>query len=46
MDADIARKNFELANNVVEVDPQQDHIYRYDRQEHSAQLEGRPWTKE
>ena len=46
MDVDIPRQNFEFANNIIEVDPTQDWIYRYDSQEQSRARTEKSWTKE
>ncbi|CAG8572006.1 7305_t:CDS:2 [Paraglomus occultum] len=46
MDVDIPRKNFEFANNITEVDPTQDWIYRYDSQEQTRARTEKSWTKD
>lgn len=46
MDAETARKNWELENNIVLVDPSQDQIYRYDAEEHKAAVAKQPWKSE
>ncbi|CDH56438.1 cop9 signalosome complex subunit 5a-like [Lichtheimia corymbifera JMRC:FSU:9682] len=43
MDAETARKNWELENNIVTVDPAQDQIYYYDAQKNKDALEQKPW---
>lgn len=43
MDAETARKNWELENNITTVDPTQDQIYYYDAQKNKEALEQRPW---
>ncbi|KAI7887452.1 Mov34-domain-containing protein [Lichtheimia hyalospora FSU 10163] len=43
MDAETARKNWELENNITTVDPTQDQIYYYDAQKNKDALEQRPW---
>ncbi|KAJ3284326.1 COP9 signalosome complex subunit 5 [Borealophlyctis nickersoniae] len=46
MDSRNALKRFEMENNISEVDPQQDQIYHYNNEEHQAQLNVKPWTKD
>ncbi|KAL1927127.1 hypothetical protein VTP01DRAFT_5090 [Rhizomucor pusillus] len=46
MDAETARKNWELENNIVSVDPSQDQIYRYDAEEHKAAVAKQPWKSD
>ncbi|RHZ72478.1 hypothetical protein Glove_242g30 [Diversispora epigaea] len=46
MDVEIARKTFEFSNNIVQVDPAQDHIYRYNNDEQVQINQEKPWTKD
>jgi hypothetical protein len=46
MDATQARRQFEHENNIVELSPDLDAIYRYDRAEQQAILQERPWKNE
>ncbi|CAG8538792.1 12845_t:CDS:2, partial [Ambispora gerdemannii] len=44
MDTGIARKTFEFANNIVEVDPAHDQLYQFDSSEQSQILNAKPWA--
>ncbi|KAG9302507.1 hypothetical protein G9A89_007211 [Geosiphon pyriformis] len=46
MDTENARKTFELANNIVEVDPAQDQIYHFNNAEQTSILSTKPWSKD
>ncbi|KAI9321873.1 JAB1/Mov34/MPN/PAD-1 ubiquitin protease-domain-containing protein [Dichotomocladium elegans] len=43
MDAEIARKNWELENNITTVDPAQDQIYYFDDTKNKEALAQQPW---
>ncbi|RUS13243.1 JAB1/Mov34/MPN/PAD-1 ubiquitin protease-domain-containing protein, partial [Jimgerdemannia flammicorona] len=45
MDADNARKTWELQNNIVTVDPA-DQVYLYDKEAHNREVNGKPWAKD
>lgn len=40
-----AQKNFNLANNIIELSPQ-DEIYRFDKEANKKLNQEMPWTKE
>ncbi|RUS20143.1 JAB1/Mov34/MPN/PAD-1 ubiquitin protease-domain-containing protein [Endogone sp. FLAS-F59071] len=46
MDAEIARKTWELQNNVIAVDPSVDQIYYYDKEANNKEVNGKPWAKD
>lgn len=46
MDTEIARKTWELQNNVITVDPSVDQIYYYDKEANNKEVNGKPWAKE
>ncbi|KAI9271453.1 JAB1/Mov34/MPN/PAD-1 ubiquitin protease-domain-containing protein [Sporodiniella umbellata] len=43
MDAETARKNWELENSIVTVDPEEDKIYFYDADEDKQAVAKKPW---
>jgi COP9 signalosome complex subunit 5 len=46
MDAETARKNWEIENNVTLVDPTQDQIYYYDAALDKETVAQKPWKQE
>ena len=43
--AEIARKTWEMSNNVMEIQPGED-IYRYDKQQQQSIQAAKPWDKD
>lgn len=46
MDAETARKTWELENNIVTVDPSRDQIYQFDTDQNREALAQQPWKSE
>lgn len=46
MNAETARKNWEVENNITLVDPTQDQIYYYDAQQDKDIVAQKPWKAE
>lgn len=46
MDAETARKNWEIENNITTVDPTLDQIYFYDAQLDKDTVAQKPWKNE
>lgn len=46
MDAETARKNWEIENNVTTIDPAQDQVYFYDAQQDKEIVGQKPWKNE
>lgn len=45
-DTSIAQKNWELENNIITIDPDQDSLYFYDADQQRAIGSERPWKSE
>jgi COP9 signalosome complex subunit 5 len=46
MDTALARRRFEHENQIEEVDPAVDAVYRFDKEDHKTQCDAKPWAKE